>query len=119
MSLLLLYGLKSFRRTLDWRNEVQLFRAGLAVCPLNAKVHYNIGKNAADRGDRDTAIARYQIALELNPDYDQAMNNLANLLKDAGQLESAEQWLLKAIRVRSDFAAAWMNLGIPYFIANI
>ena len=86
--------------------------SGLSVCPLNAKVHYNIGKNAADRGDRTVAIERYQMALELNPDYDQAMNNLANLLKDSGQLELAESWLLRAISVRPDFAAAFMNLGI-------
>ena len=75
-------------------------------------MHYNIGKNAADQGLRDVAISRYQTALQLNPGYDQAMNNLANLLKDSGQIEPAEEWLLKAVRIRPDFAAAWMNLGI-------
>jgi Flp pilus assembly protein TadD len=40
------------------------------------------------------------------------MNNLANLLKDLGRFQSAEDWLVKAISVRPDFAAAWMNLGI-------
>lgn len=112
LALLLLYALKSYRRTLDWHDEARLFSAGLSVCPLNAKVHYNIGKNAADRGLRQEAIERYRTALTLNPDYDQAMNNLANLLKDSGHLKDAEQLLEKAIKVRSDFAAAWMNLGI-------
>lgn len=112
VALLIVYGLKSHRRSLDWRDEARLFSAGLNVCPLNAKVHYNIGKNAADRGLREEAIERYETALELNPDYDQAMNNLANLLKDVGHLDAAERWLAKAIKVRPDFAAAWMNLGI-------
>ena len=75
-------------------------------------MHYNIGKNAADKGHRDLAISEYQMALQLHRDYDQAMNNLANLLKDAGQLSDAEKLLLKAVQVRPDFAAAWMNLGI-------
>ena len=99
-AVLLIYGLKSARRSVDWQDERILFRAGLSVCPLNAKVHYNIGKNLADGGDRDSAIASYKTALELNPSYDQAMNNLANLLKDAGRLESAEYWLQEAIKVR-------------------
>lgn len=107
-----IFYMKSYRRSFDWQDEGRLFLAGLSVCPLNAKVHYNIGKNAADRGWRDLAIERYEKALELNPDYDQAMNNLANLLKDIGHYQSAEHWLLKAVRVRPDFAAAWMNLGI-------
>lgn len=112
LAIVILFCFKSYRRTVDWQSESKLFLAGLAVCPLNAKVHYNIGKNAADQGFRDVAIERYEKALQLNPDYDQAMNNLANLLKDLGQFQSAEKWLLKAVRVRPDFAAAWMNLGI-------
>ena len=51
------------------------------------------------------------MALQLNPDYDQAMNNLANLLKDVGRLADAERLLADAVHVRPDFAAAWMNKG--------
>ena len=69
------------------------------------------------------------MALQLNPDYDQAMNNLANLLKDVGRLADAERLgggagpprppfaappgrlRADAVHVRPDFAAAWMNKG--------
>ncbi|GIY68310.1 dolichyl-phosphate-mannose--protein mannosyltransferase [Caerostris extrusa] len=50
----------------------------------------------------------------LNPLYDQAMNNLANILKDQGNLVEAEELLFSAIKIRPDFAAAWMNLGKRY-----
>ena len=48
----------------------------------------------------------------LNPNYDQAMNNLANLLKEKGEHVEAESLLRKAVSLRPSFAAAWMNLGI-------
>lgn len=70
------------------------------MCPLNAKVHYNIAKTAADSGDKNTAVLQYSEAIKLNPDYDQALNNLANILKDNGQLKEAEKLLLSAIYIR-------------------
>ncbi|CAM1296549.1 Uncharacterised protein g1588 [Pycnogonum litorale] len=103
---------RCIQRSHEWTNEKLLFQSGLKVCPLNAKVHYNIAKTAADNGDKNTAVFQYSEAIKLNPDYDQALNNLANILKDNGQLDDAERLLLSAIYIRPDFAAAWMNLGI-------
>ena len=40
---------RSYTRALDWRVESKLFKSGLKVCPSNAKVYYNIGKNLADK----------------------------------------------------------------------
>ena len=40
------------------------------------------------------------------------MNNLANILKSRGEHAEAEQLLQRAVSLRPDFAAAWMNLGI-------
>jgi len=54
---------RSWIRSAQWRNEKQLFRSALSVCPLNAKVHYNIAKNAADAGDTDLAKLEYREAL--------------------------------------------------------
>ena len=36
----------------------------------------------------------------LNPDYDQAMNNLGNLLKDQDELPEAERLLERAVEIR-------------------
>ncbi|XP_019639051.1 PREDICTED: transmembrane and TPR repeat-containing protein 4-like [Branchiostoma belcheri] len=99
-------------RSAEWVTEEALFTSGLRVCPLNAKVHYNIGKIRGDQGRTDVAIAAYRHALRLNPEYDQTMNNLANILKDRGELGEAELLLERAVQIRPEFAAAWMNLGI-------
>ncbi|CAG9768829.1 unnamed protein product [Ceutorhynchus assimilis] len=103
---------RSIYRNCDWISEERLYKSALNVCPLNAKVHYNIAKVAADNGKYDEALRSYKKALDLYPNYEQAMNNLANLLRESGQLEEAEILLRKAVDVRPNFAAAWMNLGI-------
>ncbi|XP_066585069.1 protein O-mannosyl-transferase TMTC4 isoform X2 [Prorops nasuta] len=102
------------RRSSEWKTESVLFKSALHVCPLNAKVHYNIAKNAADNGNVLLAKLEYEEALRLNSQYAQAMNNLSNLLKDEGKFSEAEKLLKKAVKYQNDFATAWMNLGIVY-----
>ncbi|XP_068185661.1 protein O-mannosyl-transferase TMTC4 isoform X2 [Antennarius striatus] len=75
-------------------------------------VHYNVGKNLADRGNTTAAIGYYREAVRLHPTYVHAMNNLGNILKERNELLEAEQLLSRAVSIQPDFAAAWMNLGI-------
>ncbi|KAF6204294.1 hypothetical protein GE061_002634 [Apolygus lucorum] len=100
---------RCYQRSLDWRSEPSLFKSGAVVCPLNAKVHYNLAKTSFNTSK---AINHYREALRLNPEYEQAMNNLANVLRDNGDIRESETLLRRAVMLRPDFAAAWMNLGI-------
>ncbi|KOX77837.1 Transmembrane and TPR repeat-containing protein 4 [Melipona quadrifasciata] len=111
-ALVSLFFMRSLMRSDQWRSETTLFRSALHVCPLNAKVHYNIAKNAADAGNSTLAQCEYEEALRLNPKYAQAMNNLGNLLKDQGKYLEAVTLFKRAIELQEDFATAWMNLGI-------
>lgn len=61
--LILLFFTKSWVRSDQWRTEKTLFRSALNICPLNAKVHYNIAKNAADAGNSVLALYEYEEAL--------------------------------------------------------
>ncbi|XP_062904450.1 protein O-mannosyl-transferase TMTC4 isoform X3 [Mobula hypostoma] len=88
-----------------------------AMCVLSRKgrrikVHYNVGKNLADRGKEESAILYYREAVRLHPTYVHAMNNLGNILKERKELHEAEKLLSSAVAIQPDFAAAWMNLGI-------
>ncbi|XP_068429288.1 protein O-mannosyl-transferase TMTC4 [Clinocottus analis] len=112
LALLCVYVARCALRSHQWRSEQSLFTSALSVCPLNAKVHYNVGKNLADRGNSTAAIAYYREAVRLHPTYVHAMNNLGNILKERNELIEAEQLLSKAVSIQPDFAAAWMNLGI-------
>ncbi|KAM6986740.1 protein O-mannosyl-transferase TMTC4 [Aplochiton taeniatus] len=110
--LLAMFVARCALRSQQWRSEQTLFTSALSVCPLNAKVHYNVGKNLADRGNTSAAIKYYREAVRLHPTYVHAMNNLGNILKERDELVEAEQLLSKAVAIQPDFAAAWMNLGI-------
>ena len=111
--LIFIFSIRSIHRSNQWTNEIDLFTSGASVCPLNAKVHYNIGKVMSDQaGQNDIALAAYRKAVELHPKYDQAWNNLGNMLKDMGETQEAEQCLQNALDSNPEFAAAWMNLGI-------
>lgn len=109
MFLLITNTFRCHQRAVEWRNEKDLFTSGLRVCPLNAKVHYNFAKHSSNPS---IAIKHYRRAISLYPDYEQAMNNLANVLRENGNITESESLLRKAILIRPDFAAAWMNLGI-------
>lgn len=61
--LIILLFTRSWVRSNQWRNEKLLFRSALNVCPLNAKVHYNIAKNAADAGNIVRAKSEYEEAI--------------------------------------------------------
>ncbi|KAK1167860.1 protein O-mannosyl-transferase TMTC4-like isoform X1 [Acipenser oxyrinchus oxyrinchus] len=112
LALLCVNVIRCILRSSQWRSEEQLFQSALTVCPLNAKVHYNVGKNLADQGNQTSAIKYYREAVRLNPQYVHAMNNLGNILKERNELPEAEQLLSRAVQIQPDFAAAWMNLGI-------
>ncbi|XP_012689442.1 LOW QUALITY PROTEIN: protein O-mannosyl-transferase TMTC4 [Clupea harengus] len=112
LALLCVYVVRCAQRSRQWGSEQSLFTSALPVCPLNAKVHYNVGKNLADGGNQNAAIKYYREAVRLHPKYVHAMNNLGNILKERHELMEAEELLSTAVHIQPDFAAAWMNLGI-------
>ena len=57
----------------------------------NADAHYQLGRALAGRGRLDEAVAHYQKALEIRPDYAEAQNDLAAALGHGGQLGATLQ----------------------------
>ena len=103
---------KSFVRSSSWTTELSLFKSGLTVCYRNSKIHYNVAKKLADQNRHDEAVTFYKESIRIEPEYEHALNNLANLLKLEKQFEEAENLLVKATVINPKFSAAHMNLGI-------
>ena len=73
--------------------------------------HNNLGKTLRDVGRVKEAIAAFQEAIRLKPDYAQAYSNLGSALEDNGQHDEAISACRQAILINPDFAEAYVNLG--------
>ena len=76
-----------------------------------AEAHYNLGNALKDQDRLDEAVARYQRALALKPDYAEAHNNLGNALQKQGQVDAAVAQYQRALALKPGFAEAHNNLG--------
>ncbi|KAH7621796.1 hypothetical protein Ndes2526B_g02615 [Nannochloris sp. 'desiccata'] len=65
------------------------YKQALAVAPAYSAAHYNLGVAAAEHGDYEEAIQRYQKAVELEPRYAEAWCNMGVIYKSQGRLDQA------------------------------
>ena len=63
-------------------------------------------------GKIEEAIAHYEQALRINPDYAEAHNNLGLLLAQTGRIEEAIAHFEQALRIKPDYAEAHCALGM-------
>jgi Flp pilus assembly protein TadD len=57
------------------------------------------------------AVAAYQAALKYRPEYPEAHNNLATVLRRLGRLEEARKHYALALQYRPDYPQARRNLA--------
>lgn len=92
--------LRTTYRSIDWLNDYQLFRSGLQVCPDNAKIYYNIGQIAAERGINRLSIHYNLIANRLKPNSPATLNNLANAYRNMKQWDKAIKYHKEALDIK-------------------
>ncbi len=73
--------------------------------------HYNQGGAFHAQGKLDEAVASYQQALALKPDFANAHYNLAIVFNEQGKLDEAVASCQQVIAFKPDFAEAHSNLG--------
>lgn len=110
----------AFARARAWAEAVQAFEAVLVLDPQHAIAWNNLGNVRDELGDRPSAIAAYQQALILAPDYDNAKKNLAIVAHQhgtacyaQGDLGSARQSFELAVRqqpARADYDHSYLQL---------
>ena len=79
--------------------------------PGNAAVDMVLGDALQSSGKPSAAVAAYEQALRLRPDFPRSLLTLAAALKGAGQLPRAEETLKHALAIAPSNPAVWLQYG--------
>lgn len=90
---------------------VAVYQRGIALAPMQAVAHNNLGNALTACSERTAAQQSYRRAIELDPHFALAAYNLALCERDLGQVGLAISWLKRSIELDSTFAQAHLELG--------
>jgi len=104
-------GWLTHQRNETYRTEERIWRDTAARRPGNARAHYNLGTTLMEPNRSKEAIAEYETALQLKPDYVEAHINLGSLLFAEGHTAEAIAHYEEALRLSPDSPDAHSDLG--------
>ena len=113
--LLLALGTLSWCQARVYRSIETLWTDTLQKNPNCWMAHSNLGNALFQKGHVDEAIAHYQKALQIKPDYAEACYNLGNVLLKMGSVDEAIVHFQKALQIKPDYVEAHNNLGRALF----
>jgi Flp pilus assembly protein TadD len=115
---------RAFVQTSYWKNSEVLWKHTLAVTRDNDMAEYNLGHFFLQRGDADSAISRFEKALQLRSQESSAHynagsalieNSLGSVLAQKGRLDEAIDHFRSAMRLRPGYGDPYLNLGNAMF----
>jgi len=89
--------------------------AGARSAFADGQAHWKRGNSFYKHGKLDRAVAEYQTAIRLNPNFADAHFNLATALDHRGQFDPAVSEYLEAIRLAPSNTLAHNNLGVIFY----
>lgn len=104
----------TWQRNTVYATPLGLWRDAAAACPTNPRAHLNLGEQLSRAGRLREAIACFEAALRLQPDYVTALYNLGTALVSDGRPRAALAPLQRALELEPQHAEAAYNLGNAY-----
>lgn len=114
-------NLGNVRRDLGDKDEAeQLYRRAIRLAPRLVNAHMNLGvllgegKNTPIEqrpAELAEAEARYQQALDLDPNHVETLHGLGNLYREMRRFKRAEECFQRAVELNPSHARAWLGLG--------
>ena len=80
----------------------------------NAAGYYSLGFLYEQVGGKEEAMRFYTKAVQMKPDYKQALYNLANLYQDAGNYKIAMALYDRLVHFHPKFAPGYLNMGLIF-----
>ena len=97
LALLMVLGTLTWLQSRMYSDLDTLYRVTLKQNPACWLIHNNLGVLLVDQGHFDEAIAEYNKALEIKPDYADVCNNLGTVWARRGQLDKAMDYYRRAV----------------------
>ena len=114
--LLILYGNGTYLRNYVFKTPISMWFDVVQKSPNLARAHGNLGKSYMDLGHNLEARRSFEKALELEPDFAEALVNLGKLYFERfGMKDEAMTLFKKAQRVTPGTVLGCMALGDAYF----
>jgi Flp pilus assembly protein TadD len=101
-----------------WRNSITLFQHALSVQEDNSLAHACLGAAFLQQGNPELAEKHLTRALEINPNYPEALNDLGMILLDKGMYREAVTRFSQALTLHPNYAEAHNNLGLTLTRVN-
>jgi protein O-mannosyl-transferase len=97
---------------LKWHDSITLFTHTLNVTTHNYLIHNMLGNALARQGKMQEAIAHYNQALQIKPDYAKAHNNLGVTLAGQAKMQEAIAHYNEALRINPNNVEVHINLAV-------
>jgi Tfp pilus assembly protein PilF len=81
-------------------------------------IHFNLGVESYHRREISKAVQAYQKAVEIDPNYIEAYNNLGVIYQELGNFDKALQAYQKALEINPRYEKTLNNLGILFFLSE-
>lgn len=101
----------SWNQTAYWQNSRTIFRHALAVSDNNYTAHNYLALALTEQGEIVEAEKQYHEALNIAPDYLEALVNMGVLLAKQGRRDEAKNYLAKALTLENHNPKILNNLG--------
>ena len=109
------FGALTAGRNNDYRSNLGIWSDTVDKRPGNPRAQYYLGLALAQSGRVDKALAHFQAAVRLKPDYADAYNNAGTSLFLLGRIPEAIEQYEKALAYKHDYPDAECNLGSALF----
>jgi tetratricopeptide (TPR) repeat protein len=110
--LLLILAVLANRQAQFWKDDITVWEHAAAVTPPNYFSHYNLARAYDTQHRYDEALAHNRACIRIDPNREEAYNNLAVLLMGRRSYDEAESALLSALRINPQFTQARSNMSM-------
>lgn len=113
--LVVVLSIRTVARNVDWHNEDNLWIATGKTSPSSPNTHNNLGDVYGRWGDKQKALAEFQTAIALKPNYADAYHNLANTYREIGNPEQSLENYQNALKFNPNLWQSHQNIAAIYF----